>query len=164
MGKSTICLALTSKLKDAVVFKGDVLLSSDSATVNFRDLCLRVAKTISLNGKPVVLFGTTIPEDFENCKERRCFSGIHYPALTCDDAKLAERLRARPAWRGFDNEDIINHHLGFNRWNKENTHSVTLPMELLDTTDISVEEAVEKVKAWVEGISRTNNFISNTAR
>ncbi|UVI29695.1 AAA family ATPase [Paenibacillus spongiae] len=149
VGKSTICLALTSKLKDAVVIEGDILWS-DSITGNFRELCLRVAKTISLNGKPVVLFGTTIPEEFENCKERRYFSEIHYLALTCDDAVLAERLRARPSWRGFDNEDIINHHLGFNRWNKENINSVTPPMELLNTTNVTVQETAEKVKAWIE--------------
>lgn len=61
-----------------------------------------MAKNISQAGRPIVLFGTGmgVPENIEPCVERRYFSEIHYLALVCDDGVLAQRLRARPAWRG----------------------------------------------------------------
>ena len=60
--------------------------------------------------------GTALPEQFEECSERHYFAEIHYLALVCDDAALAERLRARPAWRASGGEDVVEVMLRFNAY------------------------------------------------
>src|SRR6266496_6638262 len=51
---------------------------------DYRNMWLRVAKNIGQAGRPVVLCGTAIPEQFETCPERRYFSTLHYLAMVCD--------------------------------------------------------------------------------
>lgn len=60
---------------------------------------LRLAKNIGQAGLPIILCGTSLPDQFEACPERRYFATLHYLALVCDEITLKERLRQRPAWR-----------------------------------------------------------------
>ena len=98
----------------------------------------------------MVLFGAGmgVPENVEPCVERRYFSDIHYLALVCDDEVLAQRLKARPAWRGSGDQAYIDEHIHFNRWFKEQEKSNT-PISLLDTTDVFLETTIEQVKTWI---------------
>ncbi|MFL6016347.1 MAG: hypothetical protein ACJ74V_02290 [Gaiellaceae bacterium] len=80
--------------------------------------------------------------------ERAWFSDIHYLALVCDDATLAERLGRRPAWRGATHERIAEMQR-FNRWLLANAASTVPPMTLLDTSDAEPPETVAAVAAWV---------------
>jgi len=153
-GKSSGCLALAAKTKDFVVIDSDILWRSefdqpDTDYRNYRETWLRVCKNISQAGKPVVLCGASLPEQFEQCIERRYFSEIHYLALICSDEALESRLRSRPAWRNSSDEEYIKTHVAFNRWLKENARHTEPPMSLLDTSEITVDESVERVEDWL---------------
>jgi hypothetical protein len=117
---------------------------------NYREMWLRVAKNISQAGKPVVLCGAAVPEQFEQCIERRYFSDIHYLALVCNDELLELRLRNRPLWRGSSTNEYIQEHKTFNHWLKENAANTQPPITLLDTSEITVSESVERVKQWID--------------
>ncbi len=153
-GKSSVCLHLPAALPECVALESDILWRSEFATPednyrSYRNLCLRVAKNVAQGGRPVVLCGTALPEQFELCPERRYFTALHYLALVCDDEFLATRLRARPAWRGAGGDEFVTNMTTFNEWIKVNAATTQPPMTLLDTTAISVEQSVAQVAAWV---------------
>ena len=154
VGKTTTCLALVDRAKDFVVMESDILWRDEfnQPATNYRDYretWLRVCKNISQAGKPVILCGTAVPEQFEHCVERRYFSDIHYLALVCADEVLASRLRSRPSWRGTAGDEQLKKHVAFNRWLKEHARSTQPPMALLDTSELTVAESVEAVMRWV---------------
>lgn len=156
-GKTTTCLAAATSAKNFVVMESDILWvdefnQSETDYRRYRELWLRVCKNISQAGKPVILCGSCIPSQFESCVERRYFSAIHYLALVCDDEALASRLRSRPAWRGTSDDEYIARHVEFNRWLKQNARSTEPPMTLLDTTEITVDESVERLLHWATKI------------
>jgi broad-specificity NMP kinase len=151
-GKSTVGRVLVDRLSDScVVVEQDLLWvgalrdpSGDSAA--FRQTWLRLAASIQQSGRPVVLCGTVAPPQFEHRPERTLFDPIHYLALTCDDDVLRKRLRARPAWRGWD-EARIDEMLEFAEWVR--TARTDPPMTLLDTTDRPVTETAAAIETWV---------------
>ena len=153
-GKSTVGRLLVDLLgARTVVLEQDLLWvgalrdpSGDSA--DFRQTWLRLAASIHQNGRPVVLCGTVAPPQFEEWPERVLFEDIHYLALTCAPEVLRERLRARPVWRGWD-EDRIEEMLEFDTWIRENAAHTTPPMTLLDTTGDTVAETAAAVTTWV---------------
>ena len=154
VGKSTTCLRLAAQANDFVVMDSDILWCPEfnqPATDyrNYREIWLRVCKNISQAGKPVALFGSSVPEQFEQCIERRYFSDIHYLALVCTDEVLESRLRSRPEWRRCSDEEYIRNHVAFNRWLKENARTTQPSMTLLDTSEITVDESVERVEDWI---------------
>ena len=156
VGKTTVYYHLLGTLDSAVPLDSDILWRPEfnQPEDNYRqffEVWLRLSKSISQGGHPVVLFGSgaAVPENVEPCVERRYFSAIHYLALTCDDAVIVERLRARPAWRKCDDPEFIDAHVKFNRWFKEKAITLEPPVELLDTTGMSVEEASEQVVRWI---------------
>jgi hypothetical protein len=118
------------------------------AVTAFRRTWLRVAMNIAQGGRSLVLLGTVLPEHYESQLERRFFSDTHYLALVCGEDQLQGRLRAPPAWRGFDGQKV-ERMLAFNGWLRENARTTAPPMEVLDTTNHSVEESVCSVVAWV---------------
>lgn len=154
-GKSTVCRGLTKLLGDrAVVLEQDILWvgalhEPDDDYASFRRIWLRMAATIHQSGRPVVLCGTVAPPQLEHRPERVLFSAIHYLSLVADDDVLSKRLRARPSWRGWDNEQRITDMLGFNTWVKENAATTSPPMDVLDTTTATVEETTQAVAAWL---------------
>ena len=154
-GKSSVCQAMLGKLEDVVLLDSDILWRPEfnKPEDNYRDFFetwLRMAKNISQSGRPVVLFGAGmgVPENIEPCIERRYFSDIYYLALVCDDDVLAQRLKARPAWRGSGDQTYIDTHVQFNRWFKEQGKNNTR-IALLDTTDVLLETTIEAVKNWI---------------
>ena len=154
-GKSSVCNALLGKLDEVVLLDSDILwrLEFNKPEDKYRDyfeMWLRMAKNISQSGRPVALFGAGagVPENIEPCIERRYFSGIHYLALVCDDDVLAQRLKARPAWRGSGEQAFIENHIRFNRWFKTQENS-NPPISLLDTTSVPLDSTVEQVKSWI---------------
>jgi gluconate kinase len=104
-GKSTVARALVPRLSDRfVVLEQDLLwlpqLSDPTDDHRlFRSSWLRLAAMIGQNGRPVLLCGTVVPPELEPLPERALFTTVHYLALTCRSDVLAQRLRARPAWR-----------------------------------------------------------------
>ncbi|WP_204456070.1 AAA family ATPase [Actinokineospora baliensis] len=154
-GKSTVCRGLGALLGgQAVVLEQDVLWigalrDPEDDFGAFRQTWLRMAAMVNQNGRPTVLCGTVAPPQLEHRPERALFSEIHYLALVADDDVLASRLRARPAWRGWDDEQRIADMLAFNTWMK--TTVTDPPMRLLDTTDATVEETTKAAAEWVLG-------------
>jgi hypothetical protein len=153
-GKSAACLVLTPILKECVVLETDILWGLLQATPEdnygaYRNAWLRLAKNIGQAGRPVVLFGSAIPEQYEMCVERRYFSTIHYLALVCDDDALIERLKQRPAWRASATPETLERMGQFNRWLKTHAATTQPPMLLYDTTSVSVAETAAAIAQWI---------------
>jgi hypothetical protein len=158
VGKTTACLELAKRTKNFVAMDSDILWREefDRPATNYREyreMWLRVCKNISQAGKPVVLCGAAVPDQFESCIERRYFSKIYYLALVCDDEGLAEHLMNRPSWRGSSTEQRIDEQLAFNRWLKQHGAHTQPPMSLLDTTKLTIEETVTGILDWVNSVA-----------
>jgi predicted kinase len=156
-GKTTIALQLAAALPDYVVLDSDILWGKAFVEVEgtaadphpYRTVWLRMAKNIGQGGRPVVLLGSAIQEQFEASPERRYFETLHYMTLVCSDETLDARLSARPAWRGSGTAEVRETMRAFNRWLREHAATTSPPMTLLDTTALSVTEVVDAVSAWV---------------
>lgn len=154
-GKSSVCHALVGNIDGVVLLDSDILWRRefDTPEDRYRDYFetwLRMAKNISQSGRPVVLFGAGmgVPENIEPCVERRYFSGTYYLALVCNDEVLVERLKARPAWRGSGEQAFVDRQVQFNHWFKDQQNG-SYPVSLIDTTDVSLEDTVQQVRAWI---------------
>jgi len=153
-GKSTIGRLLTRELESAVVvLEQDVLWTAGLRDPYndfqlFRATWLRMVGMIHQSGRPVVLCGTVVPVQFEECPERALIGPIHYLALTCARDVMRARLRGRPAWREWD-EPRINEMLEFNDWLRREAPTMEPPMRLLDTTNRTVEGTAGEVAAWI---------------
>ena len=155
-GKTTICLNLLGKIRQAVLLDSDIFWRAEFNRPEenyreFHEMCLRVCKSIGQSGRPVVLFGAGIgvPENVEPCVERRYFSELHYLALVCEEKILAGRLRRRGPGRKSSDPAYIAEHVKFNRWFKECSGKTDPPVDLLDTSGVPVEETTTQVAAWI---------------
>lgn len=153
-GKSTVCLALASAMSECVVMETDILWRAEFAMPednyhSYASTWMRVAMNVGQSGRPVALFGTALPDRFEDNPFRRYFTQVHYLALVCDDVTLESRLRDRPAWRRSDTDGFVEEMLRFNRWIKEYAGETEPPMSLLDTSSISLEESAEHTRKWL---------------
>jgi len=150
-GKSTTSSQLFLKEKDYIVLDSDILWSDEfnepeTNYIRFRELWLRLCKNISQIGKPVVLCGCAVPEQFENCIERRYFSDIYYLAVVCEDDVLEKRLREH---RNIKDEAYIKDCVSFNRWLKANADNISPKMQLLDNSRLTIEEAAKLAEEWI---------------
>jgi broad-specificity NMP kinase len=152
-GKSTVCRRLAGVVRDVVILDDDILWSAhfEREPDAFFETWLRMCKNIAQSGRPVVLFGagSGVPENLEDCVERRYFSTLHYLALTCDDDDLAARLRRRPAWRRSGGEAYVAEHVSFNRWFKEHGPTSSPPIDLIDTTNEDADTTAARVIDWI---------------
>ncbi len=150
-GKSTILNRIGRRTLPVVPLDGDILWLDafrDGVDAYF-ELCLRLAKNVGMAGKPVLMFaaGLVVPENIESCVERRYFSEVHRLALVCQEEELGRRLRARPQWRGAGDEDFVATQVEFDTSIRK--LAPTEGIELVDTSSISVDEASDRVIAWV---------------
>ncbi|NLV91687.1 MAG: AAA family ATPase [Firmicutes bacterium] len=155
IGKSTLCLELSTRTSDYVIMETDILWNDEFTKgqdnyVTYHIMWLPVAKNISQAGKPVILCGTALPEQHEQCAERRYFDKIHYLALVCEDETLANRLQNRPSWRRSGEKNFIDEMIPFNRWFKDNANRTKPPIELLDTTGRSIDCTTEQIIKWLD--------------
>lgn len=153
-GKTTVCQELATPMTGCVFMESDILWRTEFATPDdnyrsYRNLWLRLAKNISQAGRPVVLCGSAIPEQFESCPERRYFTTIHYLALVCAPDVLKQRLQSRPQWRRSSQPAFIKQMLDFNAWFMEHARQTEPPITLLDNTKLSVDETKEQVIRWI---------------
>jgi gluconate kinase len=151
-GKSTVGPRLAARFAgEVVVLEQDVLWTGalrDDVPGHpaFRATWLRMAAMLHQNGRPVVLCGTVAPPEFERLPERAFFSDIHYLALVGSPDALRHRLRARPAWREWD-EPRIEEMLEFNDWLQKS--ATELGVDVFDTTEAPVEAAADHVERWI---------------
>ena len=153
-GKTTACLALVPILKECVVMESDILWGLIPPTPeddyrSCRNAWLRIAKNIGQAGRPVVLCGSAIPEQYEGCPERRYFATLHYLALVCAEDAQVERLKQRPGWRKSGAAETLERMVQFNRWLWEHAATTQPPTTLYDTTNRSISETVEDVARWI---------------
>ncbi|MCC6436501.1 MAG: AAA family ATPase [Acidimicrobiales bacterium] len=154
VGKSTVASLVGRRLAGVVTtLEQDVLwhprlADIPNGTAWFRATWLRLAAMVAQHGPPVLLCGTVVPAELEAQPERCLFSGIHYLALTAPAEVLAARLRARPAWRGWD-EARIAEMLGFAAELERDAARLHPPVRLLDTTGREAPELAADVAAWV---------------
>lgn len=154
-GKSAIGLELVRRLPECVVLESDILWRAEFASAadnyqGYRNTWLRMANNIGQNGRPVVLLGSAVPEQFESCPQRRYFKTIFYLALVCDAEILGGRLRRRPEWRKTGSNEFIQRMVDFNNWFKQNAANSQPPIDLVDTTHFTVAESTATVAEWVK--------------
>jgi broad-specificity NMP kinase len=162
-GKSTVARLLPRALGGlAVVVEQDVLWTAGLQDptddfADFRRVWLRMVGMLHQSGRPVVLVGTVVPVQFERRPERAFVGEIHYLALVADSDVLQARLRARPAWRGWDEERIAET-VDFNDWLRRAGPDLDPPVELLDTTALDLDETARRVTDWVRrGLDKTGD-------
>jgi hypothetical protein len=105
-GKSTVVEPLRHRLPDCEVLETDLILQV--AALGW-DTWLQPAHAIALSGRATVLCGSLPTGQLEVLPARRLVGPVHFCNLDCPDAALAERLRARPAWRAWTEERIVAH-------------------------------------------------------
>jgi hypothetical protein len=143
-GKSTILEPLQLRLPGCEVLETDVILHVAALGWDtWRNTWLQLAHAIGLNGRATVLCGPLLPDHLEDLPARRLVGPIHFCNLDCPDAVLADRLRARPAWRGWTEEKIIEHQR-FAAWLRARIRPT------FDTGTLSADEVADRVVQWVE--------------
>jgi len=156
-GKSTVARLLVPRVADRVVLLEQDLLwrpgfdDPAGAHREFRTAWLHLAAAIGQSGRPVLLAGTVVPPELEPLPERALFRGVHYLALTAPADVLAARLRARPAWRGWD-EPRIAETLEYAAWLAGAAASLDPPVTLLDTAGLDAADVVPRVEDWLDGL------------
>jgi len=153
VGKSTTCEELFKNEagKPYLVMESDILWDDyyDTPEDNYRGLrttWMYLCANISQCGKPVVLCGCALPEQFEVLPERELFSEIHYLAVVCSPEDLEDRMRNG---RGITEEDWIAGSASFNKWLIANASSTNPPVSLLDITGKTPAEAAEALESWI---------------
>lgn len=154
VGKSTTCEELFKNEagKPYLVLESDLLWDEDLYDTPednyraFRSIWMHICANVSQCGKPVVLCGCALPEQFESLPEREFFTEIHYLAVVCDDAALEERMRNG---RGITEEDWLQGSANFNRWLKEHASETKPPITLLNITGKTPEQAAAEAEQWI---------------
>ena len=82
VGKSSLCEELFRRETEYIVMESDLLWEERYNTPEdnyaaYRSLWMRVCANIAQSGKPVVLCGCALPEQFESRPERNLFTEIH---------------------------------------------------------------------------------------
>jgi len=155
VGKSTIALELYKNEKDYIVLESDILWNNAYNTpeddyLAYRELQLRLSKNISQVGKPVVLCGSAIPKQYENCVESRYFSSINFIAMVCDEKTLEKRLRVG---RNVNDDNWINSSIEFNKWLIENKNQ---NIKLIDTSKSDIKLYAKQINDWIISILNNN--------
>jgi hypothetical protein len=62
---------------------------------------------------------------------------------------LAERLKARPAWRQAGSDGFIRRMIEFNQWFIDQAASPGSPITVFDTSRATLQETVNAVRRWI---------------
>ena len=146
-GKTVLVPELRKHLPECIIFDKDLLLASYGE--HFYNNWLLIAHSIAQGGRHCVICGTIMPDDFEQCGARELVGTIYFLNLHCNDEVREQRLRARPAWRGCDDE-FIQKHKQFARWLLDHAETdFDPPMPMVDTSDMPVEDVARRIAQWV---------------
>ena len=149
-GKTTIVDAVQRLLPQWNAFETDILWDSGGDWQTAHCNWLRIADFINQrpNSFPTVLCGTMQPQNIRQCDCYPLFSTVHWLALWCRPDILAERLRARPAWRGCT-EAFIAEQQRYAQWLVEYaTTAFDPPLTILDTTAAPVAQTAQQIHDW----------------
>jgi hypothetical protein len=143
-GKTTMTELLRSRLPGCEVFDSDAILQVAALGWDvWRSTWLRLAHAVALNGRVTVLCGSLLPSQLEALPTRKIIGPIHFCTLDCPDAVLAERLRARPSWRGAGTAAAITEQQRFAAWLRAHIQPC------YDTSVLSPAETAGHIAAWV---------------
>jgi hypothetical protein len=146
-GKTTVTGPLRRLLSDCDVFDADITLQVAALGWDtWRNTWLRLVHGVALNGRATVLCGSLLPSQLEAVPARKLLGPIHFANLDCPDQVLAERLRARPAWRHGPNDAVIDEHQRFAAWLRAH---IRLSW---DTSELEPAEVADRVAAWVRQV------------
>jgi hypothetical protein len=139
VGKSTAWGYLAPALGDTVCLEADTLWGHVPATAadkyrSYWNVWLSMAAAIHQSGRPVALFGTTVPENVEGCPARPLLRAVHYLALVLEPAELTRRLRERPAWRGCSADAFVDEMVRFDGWLRAHAAETRPPMTRCSTS------------------------------
>jgi chloramphenicol 3-O-phosphotransferase len=153
-GKTTLYEALVGQVDEALLVDQDLLWGlnpayddPESGYRQFRGLVLHLAERLARNGKPVLIEGSCMPEQYESLGERWYFAHTAYLAIVCSDDELARRLRARSGWR--DSSRRLDEMIEWNRRLREHDFDSDPPIEVLDTTGRTVADCAAEVHSWI---------------
>jgi hypothetical protein len=153
-GKTTLYEALVGKVEEAILINADLLWGVNPAHDDpetgyrqFRGLILHLAERLARNGRPVLVEGSCMPEQYETLGERWHFSKTAYLAVVCSDAELERRLTVRPSWRRSTRH--IDTMMAWNRQLRDGPLPTTPPMDVLDTTDRAPSDSAREVHRWI---------------
>jgi hypothetical protein len=143
-GKSAVVDGLRRRLPQCEVLETDLILHvAELGWQTWRETWLLLAHGIALNGRATVLCGSLLPDQLAGLAVRHLVGPIHFCNLDCPDAVLAERLRARPAWRGSSSAENIAEHQRFAGWLRARIRPS------FDTSVLTVEQVADRVAGWV---------------
>jgi hypothetical protein len=146
-GKSTITGPLRNLLPGCLVVEGDVILHVAALGWDtWRNTWLQLAHAAALGGQATVLTGSLTPGQLDRLPARKLIGPIHFALLDCPDDVLADRLRARPAWRGTSSPAKITDHQRFAAWLRARI------TPSFDTSTASAAEVAAWIAAWVQAL------------
>ena len=144
-GKSTITGPLRTILPGCMVAETDVILHVAALGWDtWRNTWLQLAHAVALGGQATGLTGSFAPGQLERLPARKLIGPIHFALLDCPDEVLADRLRARPAWRGTSSPAKITENQRFAAWLR------TRVTPSIDTSTASPDEVAGQIAAWVK--------------
>lgn len=151
VGKTTLCEELFRRESEYIVLESDLIWRAEYDTPEdnyraFRQTWMRICSNVSQIGLPVVLCGCVLPEQLEPLPERALFTETHYLAAICSDEEMRRRICEG---RKVTEETWIRSSLHFNRWLRENANSTTPPITLLDTTNLTPQQAAAFTDRWI---------------
>ena len=116
----------------------------------YSDDCLKEAVRLS-GGKDIVFASCLNPEDYIGKHTAPPeIDSTYFIVLSAEDDVLVQRLKARPAVRGFTSDDAIRPHIEYNRWFRKNKGKFNL---FIDTTETPIDSAVERITAFITSLS-----------
>jgi predicted kinase len=146
-GKSTITGPLRRLLPCCLVIETDVILHVAALGWDtWRNTWLQLAHAAALGGEVTVLTGSLTPDQLERLPARKLIGPIHFALLDCPDDVLADRLRARPAWRESSSPATITEHQRFAAWLRARI------TPSFDASTTSAAEVADRVAAWVQAL------------
>ena len=99
-------------------------------------------------GRDLIFVSCTNPQDFIG--KHVLPDGVDstvFIILNPTDEAIWERLRARPAERGFTSDDKIEPHIGYNQWFRRNKGKFPL---VIDNTDQTIDETAGIIRKFIE--------------
>ncbi len=151
-GKSTMKDALAlDKAKYACVDADEVGLNwwdykGTERESKYKDDTL--AKAVEMaEGKDLVFVSCINPQDYIAKQEiPECVESTDFIVLCPSDEEIIRRLKERPAERGFTSDEIIEPHVGFNRWFRKNRGK--FPM-FIDNTELQATESAKLIERFI---------------
>ncbi len=156
-GKSTTVREL-EKILDPERF---ICLDTDGVGLNWNDYagtdheykysddCLAAAVKLS-DGKDIVFASCLNPEDYIGKHTAPTeIDSTYFIVLSAEDDLIEQRLKARPAVRGFTSDEVIRPHIEYNRWFRKNKSKFNL---FIDTTDISVNSVAGRIAGFISAV------------